>query len=132
MKTKLTFLVALATLSLFTNCKKDKTVPNQAPVANAGTDRTIVLPVNTIQLVGSGTDSDGSIVSYNWSRVAGGPVEGTMVSPNKATTDVTELVRGRYSFQLKVTDNKGISAIDYVLVTVLATQDDACSGCWDY
>jgi hypothetical protein len=132
MRTNHLCLVALATFFLFTNCKKDKIVPNQAPIANAGADRTIILPANSSQLVGSGSDSDGNIATYNWTRLAGGPAEGTIVSPYKATTDVTELVQGQYAFQLEVTDDKGISAIDYVLITVLVTEDDPCNGCWDY
>ncbi|NJO24917.1 MAG: DUF4990 domain-containing protein, partial [Bacteroidia bacterium] len=34
---------------------------NQPPTANAGTDRTITLPVNNVTLNGSGTDPDGTI-----------------------------------------------------------------------
>src|SRR5690606_19829822 len=40
------------------------------PVANAGNDQTIVLPVNNAILDGSkSTASGGSIVSYHWSKV---------------------------------------------------------------
>lgn len=134
MKTNLTFLVAVVSVCLLTNCKKDNTPApaNKAPVADAGTDHTIILPLNYVQLVGSGTDSDGSIESYNWTKVAGGPAEGTIVSPNKAVTDVTSLVRGRYSFQLQVTDDRGLSTSDKVIVSVLSSADDPCLGCWDY
>src|SRR5674476_646495 len=37
---------------------------NQAPVANAGINKTITLPTNTTTLTGSGTDADGTISSY--------------------------------------------------------------------
>src|SRR5690606_12046460 len=34
--------------------------PNQPPVANAGADKSVTLPTNSITLTGSGTDSDGT------------------------------------------------------------------------
>ncbi|HRG10744.1 MAG TPA: hypothetical protein PLJ08_19365, partial [Cyclobacteriaceae bacterium] len=37
---------------------------NANPVANAGIDRVLTLPSNSLNLVGSGSDSDGSIASY--------------------------------------------------------------------
>src|SRR4029077_19224722 len=45
---------------------------NVAPVANAGTDKTITLPANSVVLNGSGTDSDGSIAGYVWTKTSGG------------------------------------------------------------
>ena len=39
---------------------------NQTPTANAGPDRNITLPTNTVVISGSGTDSDGSITTYSW------------------------------------------------------------------
>jgi hypothetical protein len=38
--------------------------PNQPPVANAGADKVITPPINSITVSGSGTDSDGTIVTY--------------------------------------------------------------------
>ena len=35
--------------------------PNQPPVADAGLDQTITLPVNTVTLSGSGSDADGTL-----------------------------------------------------------------------
>src|SRR6185312_15673041 len=39
---------------------------NQSPVANAGTDISITLPTNSTNIIGSGTDPDGSIAGYSW------------------------------------------------------------------
>ena len=44
---------------------------NKLPVANAGQDQVIKLPVNTLTLSGSGNDSDGTINGYNWTKISG-------------------------------------------------------------
>ncbi len=45
---------------------------NQSPVANAGTDITITLPVNNTTLNGSASaDPDGSIAGYSWTWISG-------------------------------------------------------------
>ncbi len=90
---------------------------NQPPTANAGPDITITLPVNTATLSGSGTDPDGIISGYMWTKIAG-PLPYTMSIPNAATVRATELVAGVYAFQLTVTDNSGATASDTVYVTV--------------
>ena len=41
---------------------------NIAPVANAGSDKTITLPANTVSLSGSGNDADGTISSFAWTK----------------------------------------------------------------
>ncbi len=91
--------------------------PNKAPVANAGKDITITLPVNKVQLTGSGTDSDGTIVSYQWSLLDG-PGSYQIATPSNYKTNVTGLSEGTYRFQLTVRDNGGASASDTVMVIV--------------
>jgi len=93
--------------------------PNQPPVANAGTDQTITLPTNTVTLSGSGSDLDGTVVSYVWTEISG-PSSGNIVNANSPSTDVTGLVQGVYQFQLTVTDNIGATATDIVSITVNA------------
>ena len=44
---------------------------NQPPTANAGNNITMTLPTNSATLSGSGTDADGTIASYAWTRVSG-------------------------------------------------------------
>ena len=91
--------------------------PNQAPTANAGADQNIILPINSVSLAGSGTDPDGTITSYLWTKISG-PTSGTLTNPATATTTVTGLTQGIYSFELKVTDNSGATATDMMQVTV--------------
>ena len=90
---------------------------NIPPVADAGPDRVIALPTNFVTLLGSGSDVDGTIVGYAWTKISG-PVSYTIVNPTAAATDITGLVQGVYQFQLQVTDNSGAVGIDIVRVTV--------------
>lgn len=90
---------------------------NIPPVANAGTDQAITLPINVVTLNGSGTDADGIITKYSWTKISG-PSSGAITISNNATTTVTGLVKGTYNFKLKVTDNSGASAVDTVQILV--------------
>ena len=119
MKTRL-LLLFLFTL-VFCSCKKEKVNPpgttNKNPVASAGADKNIVLPANSITLNGTGTDEDGTIAGYNWTYISG-PLQHSIVSPNTAQTEINNLVKGTYQFQLKVTDDKGASGTDLVTINV--------------
>jgi len=42
--------------------------PNKIPTANAGADITITLPTNSTILNGIGTDIDGTITNYQWTK----------------------------------------------------------------
>jgi hypothetical protein len=92
---------------------------NQSPTAKAGNDQVITLPTSTVSLSGSGTDPDGTISADNWTKISG-PASGTITSAASAATTVTALAQGIYKFQLKVTDNGGVTGLDTVQVTVNA------------
>ncbi|MBL7740632.1 MAG: hypothetical protein JNK14_15550 [Chitinophagaceae bacterium] len=108
-------------LTVYAHCSKKPgtgTPPaNNTPVADAGADQVITLPVNQVSLAGSGTDNDGSISSYAWTKVSG-PAGETIAGPSSANTTVTGLVAGIYIFKLTVTDNKGATGSDDTRVTV--------------
>jgi dienelactone hydrolase len=93
-------------------------IVNTAPVSNAGVDKTITLPANTTMLSGSGTDADGTIASYQWTKISGGSV--TLMNATSATLNLSALLQGTYSFRLSVTDNLGASDSDDVTVQVNA------------
>ncbi|HEY8969744.1 MAG TPA: carbohydrate-binding protein, partial [Puia sp.] len=93
------------------------------PVANAGADQTITLPVNNVNLKGSGTETNGTITAYKWSQ-ASGPSNASLATPAQAQTSAGGLVAGTYVFQLTVTDKKGVTASDKVNIVVKAASVD--------
>lgn len=90
---------------------------NTPPVANAGIDKTIIQPTSTINLVGSGSDTDGSIASYAWTKTSG--PTGTLTNANTNTVTLSNLVAGQYVIRVTVTDNQGATGFDEAFVTVL-------------
>jgi dienelactone hydrolase len=95
---------------------KVSVVPNAAPVANAGTDQTITIPVSNATMSGSGADSDGSISTYLWAQTAG--PSATLTATNTASIVASNLTAGTYHFRLTVTDNYGATNSDDVVLTV--------------
>ena len=66
--------------------------------------------------------SQPATLKYEWRKVAG-PAQHKIVSPNSATTNVTDLVAGIYKFELKVTNSRGLSSRDTMVLTVLPAAD---------
>jgi len=79
---------------------------NFPPIADAGSDKQIRLPNNSLTLQGeSSEDIDGSIVSYEWKKVIGDSA--VIQSPTASSTEITNLSEGTYLFRLIVTDDFG-------------------------
>jgi dienelactone hydrolase len=94
---------------------------NVAPVANAGSDVNISYPTTSATLNGTGTDADGSIVSYTWRNVSG-PSTATLSNSTSASVSVSNLsTGGTYVLSLTVTDNNGATATDNVSIKVNQT-----------
>jgi len=91
-------------------------IVNKAPVVNAGADKSITLPANSVTLTGTATDADGSIASYNWTKISGG--SGTISNSGNASVIITGLSAGSYTFRFTAKDNRGATAYDDVLLTV--------------
>ena len=99
------------------NCKED----NKPPIANAGRDTLIVLPQDSLGLDGSAShDPDGRIIGYKWSQIPGTTLL-SISNQQTATPTLKNLVAGIHQFELKITDNDGLSAIDTVMITVNAS-----------
>lgn len=92
------------------------TTYNLPPVVDAGSDLTIYLPQNSVELEATATD-EGAITTFEWAKL-GGP-SATLVNPTELDLTVQDLVEGEYTFQLIVTDNNAASVFDIVRVTVL-------------
>ena len=89
---------------------------NTAPTAEAGNEQ-IVTAQSNVTLSGSGTDSDGEIVQYQWTQTAGANV--TIINSDNATASFTAPNEAsQLTFELQVTDNQGATASDTVNIQV--------------
>ncbi len=99
---------------------------NIAPTVNAGVDQSVDEGV-TVDLAGSGADSDGTISIYTWTQTSGATVTLTGASLESAsftapnTGSATNIVLG---FRLTVTDDDGAIASDDIQVTVNTTNQN--------
>jgi Secretion system C-terminal sorting domain/PKD domain len=94
------------------------TLTNVAPTANAGADKTIALPTSSVNVTGSGADTDGIIATYLWTKISG-PAGSVITNPAAASTTITAFTTvGIYQFELRVTDNSGAIGRDTMQVTV--------------
>jgi hypothetical protein len=92
--------------------------PNQPPVAYAGPDLTV--SVNTLVMIdGFASDPDGDPITILWT-VVDQPAGATPALSSYTTEDTsfTPTVPGLYAFKMQVTDSKGASAEDTVVVKV--------------
>ena len=93
---------------------------NQPPVADAGPNQTVERRT-IVTLDGSSSfDPDGSIVSYSWKKISRKRV--TLFDADSAiATFKSPRVRRNMPivFELTVTDDKGLTSVDQVTITVL-------------
>ena len=92
--------------------------PNEAPVADAGADMTVNTGAS-VNLQGSATDVDSTILTYAWKQVSGTTV--TLGQSDTATADFTAPnAAAELSFSLTVTDDMGSADSDTVAVDIVA------------
>ena len=118
-------IIYLITLLMFIGCdnveiintsEADTTESSQTPIANAGTDKTILLG-EEIEISGSGTDSDGNIVDYEWR-------EGTVLVSGLKDFTYLGTVEGIHTLTLTVVDDDGFTDSDTMDIEV-TTESDA-------
>ena len=110
----------IAFFLVFNGCSKDemRSRANKAPVADAGESVTLILPQSATTLDGrASSDSDGTIVSYQWKQISGLPC--IIDEPKKSVTVAKNFRAGTYKFELTVTDNNGSSSKDIKIVEVI-------------
>ena len=131
---KISFFFLIGSLA-FISCNKDSVNPNSSrpanpanpiipankpPVANAGSDVTIYYDlqncrIDSVELDGrSSTDQDGRIIAFFWQ----GP--GLISKPDSPNITVRPLSTGQHRFVLSVTDDKGGSGRDTMIVNVVS------------
>jgi hypothetical protein len=117
--------IFFAVLVLIFSCKKETSCEgcaargNNPPISVAGPDQLITLPTDSVSLDGrTSSDPDGRISSYLWTKVSG-PSSFSIIRSSDSVAKVKTLVKGVYSFELKVTDDGGLATNDTVKVTVI-------------
>ena len=95
---------------------------NKAPIAKAGSDHTITLPLEELVLNGSGKDEDGELVAYSWEKISGPSVK--MKDASTANLKLSQLQVGNYKFRFMVEDNEGATGSDEVKVKVKAAPEE--------
>lgn len=90
--------------------------PKIPPTADAGSNLDIPETQTSFTLNGSGTDVDGTIVSYKWTQISG--PSSSIGNSNAEVTTVNHTGVGIYVYKLTVTDNDNLTGSDEVIVTV--------------
>ncbi|XP_029022475.1 dyslexia-associated protein KIAA0319-like protein [Betta splendens] len=90
---------------------------NKPPVADAGPEKELTLPVDHTTLDGSKSSDDQKIDTYHW-RQSSGPVDVRIENADGALATVTGLEVGEYEFTLTVTDERKLQSTDTVRVIV--------------
>ncbi len=100
---------------------------NYAPIADAGMDRSVP-EASTVSLSGTGSDTDGSVVAYQWTQVAGPAVSLSGAdTPNPQFTAPSLTADGNLEFRLVVIDDDGASSdADTLSITVCNREESGC------
>uniref|UniRef100_A0A8B9H2J6 Si:ch73-215d9.1 n=1 Tax=Astyanax mexicanus TaxID=7994 RepID=A0A8B9H2J6_ASTMX len=90
------------------------------PVARAGSDQVITLPLNHLTLWANQSTDDLAITGYLWSLQSSSSAKAaTMRGIRSLALQLSELQEGQYTFLLTVTDSSSQQDSDTVVVTVL-------------
>lgn len=90
---------------------------NKPPVADAGPEKELTLPVDHTTLDGSKSSDDQKIATYLWKQ-SKGPNDVHIENADAAVATVTGLEQGTYEFTLTVTDERKLQSSDSVTVIV--------------
>ncbi len=111
-------VISLTIISCIFSCKKSELIGSKPPLADAGKDQSVIFPADSIRLDGrNSSDPDGKLISWQWKKISG-PYSFKIRNEFSASTIVADLDTGVYDFELKVTDNNGLSARDTLQVIV--------------
>jgi hypothetical protein len=86
---------------------------NIPPIVNAGLDIELANTQTTASLLATAYDTDGYIVSQQWTKVIGGFGD-VIMTPTQLATDLQNLTEDLYEYKIQVTDNDGATAFDSV------------------
>ena len=99
----------------------DASTPNQAPIANAGQDKSITVD-QILSLSGSqSSDPDGDAIQFSWRQLSGPTTD--IVDATTATPDIQLSQAGTAVFELSVYDGALYATPDTVEITAVAGND---------
>lgn len=102
---------------------------NTPPTAGAGTDQVDIEPWTTVNLAGTDSDSDGTVVSRQWTQISGTTVTlSGATTANASFTAPATIAGGTLVFQYAVTDDDSAVTTDQVSITVLPVAERAVVG----
>ena len=94
---------------------------NPAPVitftVSAGSNVTITLPTNSVQLTGTATVQNTTLASTAWTQVSG-PNTATITNGGTITPTISGVIAGSYVFKVTITSSTGTSTSSQMTVTV--------------
>ncbi|MCG8040349.1 MAG: PKD domain-containing protein, partial [Candidatus Thiodiazotropha endolucinida] len=102
----------------------DESTPviNMPPQVEAGSDQTVTAG-QSVTLNGSGSDSDGTVVDYQWSQLGGLAVSLANADQQIASFTAPSVSSSEsLQFSLTITDDAGDRVTDHVTVTVIPQQ----------
>ena len=116
MKKKVIIIIVLITVNLvvFSGCSNQQQTQkseNENPRISISTNITTGAAPLTVQFIASGNDSDGIIISYNWSF-------GDGTTSNEQNPEHTYYSNGKFLVRLSVTDDDDGSDIDNIAIIV--------------
>lgn len=95
---------------------------NKPPVADAGPEKELTLPMDHTTLYGNKSHDDQKIDTYHWTKTSG-PDGVKIENADSAVATVTGLKVGTYEFTLTVTDERKLESSDTVTVIVKEEKD---------
>ena len=112
----------------FASCKKDQlnngrtAISNHlSPDANAGPDQDFLTIPDSIVLDGRASTTAGGNSTFYWREISGPGSPANILSPSLARTVVKNIIAGTYQFELRVTGNGGLYALDTVQARIQNT-----------
>jgi hypothetical protein len=91
------------------------------PEVNAGPDRTVSLPADTIQLGGKVSVQNGVIENTLWEKISGPEI--TVEDPTALNLILKDILEGEYTFRLSATSDEGFTGSDEITLRVLPQPD---------
>lgn len=107
-------------LNIFGGAASSPTPTNTAPIAKAGTAKTVNVGESVSLNGGSSSDADGDVLTYLWSGTRPSGSAATLSSTTTVSTSFKPDVAGTYTITLIVNDGKVSSSPSAVAITAVA------------